>query len=137
MNEFRTKARFRVWHVKVQASRRSQRQSHRVSVSQHRTAVHYAAATQVPYTDSGMAGSAEAVRDLATLDHVVEILEQLNMHHRVEVPKAVTATLAALGFEGAVGLSPSELLSRVLDKQRLLRRRAAAGASQNRPINQI
>ena len=75
----------------------------------------------VPYTDSGMASSAEA-----TLDHVVEILEQLNMHDRVEVPKAVTATLVALGFEGTVGLSPSELLPRVLDKQRLFRRRAAA-----------
>ena len=73
-----------------------------------------------------MASSAEAIRHLATLDHVVESLEQLNMHDRVEVPKAVTATLVALGFEGTVGLSPSELLPRVLDKQRLLRRRAAA-----------
>ena len=73
-----------------------------------------------------MASSAEANRHLATLDHVVEILEQLNLHDRVEVPKAITATLVVLGFEGAVGLSPSELLPRVLDKQRLLRRRAAA-----------
>ena len=73
-----------------------------------------------------MAGSDEANRNLATLDHVAEILEQLNLHDRVEVPKAVTATLVALGFEGAVGLSPSKLLPRVLDKQRLLRRRAAA-----------
>ena len=80
----------------------------------------------VTYTDSGMASSAEAIRHLATLDHVVEILEQLNLHDRVEVPKAITATLVALGFEGTVGLSPSELLPRVLDKQRLLRRRAAA-----------
>ncbi len=73
-----------------------------------------------------MTSSAEANRHLATLDHVVEILEQLNLHDRVEVPKAVTATLVALGLEGAVGLSPSELLPRVLDMQRLLRRRAAA-----------
>ena len=80
----------------------------------------------VPYTDSGMASSAEANRHLATLDHVVEILEQLNLHDRVEVPKAVTATLVALGIEGTIGLSPSELLPRVLDNQRLLRRRAAA-----------
>ena len=63
---------------------------------------------------------------MATLDHVVEILEQLNLRDRVEVPKAITATLVALGFEGMVGLSPSDLLPRVLDKQRLLRRRAAA-----------
>ena len=73
-----------------------------------------------------MASTAEAIRHLATLDHVVEILEQLNMHDRVEVPKAVTATLVALGIEGTIGLSPSELLPRVLDNQRLLRRRAAA-----------
>ena len=79
----------------------------------------------VTYTDSRMASSAEAIRHLATLDHVVEILEQLNLHDRVEVPKAVTATLVAFGLADTGGLTPTELIPRVLDKQRLLRRRVA------------
>ena len=83
-----------------------------------------------------MASSTEAIRQLATLDQVVEILEQLNLHRRTDVPKAVTATLVAFGLEDAGGLAPSELIPRVLDKQRLLRRRAAT-ARRNPGHNQI
>ena len=72
-----------------------------------------------------MQESAEVSRQLATLDHVIEILEQLNLHDRMEVPRAVTATLVAHGLDDIGGLAPSELIPRVLDRRRLLRRRAA------------
>jgi hypothetical protein len=73
-----------------------------------------------------MRNSAEEIRQLATLDQVIEILEQLNLHERTDVPKAIIATLTAFGLEDIGDLAPSDLITRVLDEQRLRRRRAAA-----------
>lgn len=73
-----------------------------------------------------MQDGAEARRQLGELERVVEFLEQLNLLNRTFVPPKVIAILMAMGLETTVGLVPTMLLPRILDRQRLLRRRVAS-----------
>ena len=73
-----------------------------------------------------MLDGAEARRQLGELERVVEFLEQLNLLNRTLVPPNVIAILAAMGLDTTVGLVPTMLLPRILDRQRLLRRRVAS-----------
>ena len=76
-------------------------------------------------TPSTRQDGAEARRQLGELQRVVEFLEQLNLLGRTFVPPNVIAILMAMGLEATVGLVPTTLLPRILDRQRLLRRRLA------------
>jgi len=78
-----------------------------------------------PSTPSTIQDGAEARRQLGELERVVEFLEQLNLLDRTLVPPSVIAILTAMGLEATVGLVPTTLLPRILDRQRLLRRRLA------------
>lgn len=73
-----------------------------------------------------MLDGAEARRQLGELERVVEFLEQLNLLNRTLVPPNVIAILMAMGLDTTVGFVPTMLLPRILDRQRLLRRRVAS-----------
>ena len=84
-----------------------------------------------------MLDGAEARRQLGELERVVEFLEQLNLLGRTFVPPNVIAILMAMGLETTVGLVPTTLLPRILDRQRLLRRRLAIARRINLPGKEL
>ncbi len=65
-------------------------------------------------------------RQLATLDEVISFLEEMNMRGQMDVPAEITAILTAAGVKDSLGLEPTALIPRVLDRRRLMQRRLTA-----------
>jgi hypothetical protein len=65
-------------------------------------------------------------RQLSALDDVLEILEQMNVHHKTGVPPTVTKILEESGLSDTSGLEPMDLLPMVLRRQQDLRRQMAS-----------
>jgi hypothetical protein len=63
---------------------------------------------------------------LNELDRVLDYLERMNLHDRTDVSTTVTDMLQASGLSDTLDVRPTILISRVLDRQQLVRRELAA-----------
>jgi len=63
---------------------------------------------------------------LNELDRVLDYLERMNLHDRTDVSTTVTDMLQASGLNDTQHVRPTILISRVLDRQQLVRRELAA-----------
>ncbi len=73
-----------------------------------------------------MPGRSSLDRQLLQLETVLEALERMNLRRETELPTGVIRLLHDLGIVDQDRQSPTELIPKIMDQQRLLRRRLAS-----------